>query len=134
MPRRSLSRVPTRPSFSLATFSKALAVALAAGLLSGCATLQEQAAGNQSPNDGLTCADRSYDATLADGGTARQIAETALLAQLADARGDMISAGFHRLRYERTHTQCMPLGLGGETHCRAAGTVCGRMDPRRSAR
>ena len=118
----------------MASFTKAVAVALAAGLISGCATLQEQGADNQGPSDGLTCAGRSYDATLADSGTARQIAETALLSQLADARGDMITAGFHRLRYERTPTQCMPLGLGGETHCRAAGTVCGRMDPRRTDR
>ena len=98
-----------------------LSVALATAVLGGCASFPHDTAGRgpRSP----TCADRSYSATLGDGRAARGIAEASLSNVLVDARGDMLRAGFTRLRTEHRPTRCE--ALGGEIHCQATGSVCG---------
>ena len=104
-----------------------MSVALAAGLMGGCTSFpqdglpQDGAVRGQRP---ITCADRGYSATLGDGSAARGIAEASLAATLKDARGDMLRAGFKRLRTEFQPTRCEVLGR--EIHCRATGSVCGR--------
>jgi hypothetical protein len=114
--------------------SKLAAVAVL--VLGGCADLSGEsapasrlagAAAKHAPNDGLTCAEASYGATLRDAAAARTIVETALRAQVADARGDMVTAGFRQLRAEYRPTQCAPTGmLTHEVHCKATASVCGR--------
>ena len=107
-----------------------LACAGAALLMSGCATLPDHArypGARGGPSDGPTCADRSADATLRSSLAASRLAEDALLVQLRDARGDMVTAGLRHLRVERKPTQCTPIDvLGHEVHCKASGSVCGR--------
>ena len=118
-------------------------VSLAGLLLGGCATFPNgqsagprrltdlpgprPQAGSVAPADGLTCADASYSATMADGTAARTIAETALRDELANVRGDMLTAGFRKLRYEMQPTRCEATGgFGGEIHCKAVASLCGR--------
>jgi hypothetical protein len=101
-------------------------------LLGGCASLPEQGADSGMPADGLTCADVSRHATLADGATARGYAETAVLHQLQEVRSEMMAAGFYRMRIEVRPTQCVPFkGFGGEIHCKATASVCGTQRPAR---
>ena len=105
---------------------RSLSVALAVAFLGGCASLPQDGL----PQDGavrgrrpITCADRSYSATLDDGRAARGIAEASLAATLKDTRGDMLRAGLTRLRTELKPTRCE--ALGQEIHCQATGSVCG---------
>jgi hypothetical protein len=106
-----------------------VAVALMGG---GCTTLAPESGGRPSPlsstpRASITCADVSYSATTADANTSRQIAEAAVIDRLRDARGDMLTAGFKKLRSERPTTRCdMTGGFGGEVHCKATASVCGR--------
>ena len=101
--------------------------------LGGCATLAEQSADQGMPTDGLTCADVSRGATLADGATARSYAETAVLHHLQDVRSEMMAAGFRRLRFEYKPTQCVPFkGFVDEIYCKATASVCGVQRPART--
>lgn len=104
-------------------------------LLGGCATLPNQSADQGAPTDGLTCAEVSRHATLADGTTARGYAETAVLHQLQEVRSEMMAAGFHRMRIEVKPTQCVPFkGFSDEIHCKATASVCGMQRPARSVK
>ena len=84
-------------------------------------------AGGVSPGDGLTCADLDAHAIDSDPRAARALAETTLAARLKDTRGDMLTAGIRKLRYEVHPPQCEVIGgpFGG-IHCKAVGSVCGR--------
>lgn len=101
--------------------------------LGGCATLAEQSADRGLPADGLTCADVSRGATLADGATARSYAETTVLHHLQEVRSEMMAVGFRRMRFKYRPTQCVPFkGFGDEIYCKATASVCGVQRPARS--
>ncbi len=97
--------------------------------------MPEQAADSGQPADGLTCAEVSRGATLADGVTARSNAETAVLHQLQEVRSEMMAAGFRRLRIDYQPTRCVPFkGFGDEIYCKATASLCGTQRPARSVK
>lgn len=100
--------------------------AMAAVFLCGCATFDPHGPPGAKIAQGPTCAEASYHATLADGAAARGIAEAALLNQIKDLRGDMLTAGLRRLRTEHQATRCEAIGaFGGAIYCQATASVCG---------
>lgn len=85
-----------------------------------------------SPDPSLSAAPESCEDIVSDGiastlGEARWIAREGVRQQFADVRGNLLRAGFKRVRIVSSDVRCRPHSLGlGLSTCTAAARACGR--------
>jgi hypothetical protein len=101
-----------------------LAIGLAgAVVLSGCAQ------GPKPPPayTNFKCIDTSADATSFGRGIARSTARAALVHEIPDAKGFLLSSGVERVRVVSRRVDCQPFALSPAwTKCTAHARLCGR--------
>lgn len=73
------------------------------------------------------CEDVTAEGLAVRQGQARNLAEEGVRHQLADARGNLLGQGLHRIRVVSKDVHCRPHTLGlGMVKCTALSRVCGR--------
>jgi hypothetical protein len=130
MPRLSLSPLPARRRMLFAALVGG--VALAGGVaLGGCAKQGQQVASSTPAGKrGPACETASGQATSFGRSTALLYAGTAMKAQTAEIRGELLQSGWRHIRVGPATATCEPLpgafrGIGLAS-CRSYAQVCGR--------
>jgi hypothetical protein len=99
-------------------------------VLGGCAKQGGQQAASPAMRRGPACETASGHATSFGRSTSLLYAGTAMKAQVADIRGELLQSGWRHIRVGPTSSTCEPLpgafrGIG-LAHCRSYAQVCGQ--------
>lgn len=101
-----------------------IAIVAAGVLLASCGSVRQQSM-DTSPCDTVTGQGTAYGRSQA-----RRHAEQNFRHQLPDARGDLVSSGYRRVRVVAKRMSCQPYALFGAvtslTNCTLQARVCGR--------